>query len=124
MKTAQDTFLKYASGYDPDDPIKWPLAFYVTKKTLVGKWTAFTSIVQKVNADATSQAKTMSLGFSDDFVEDFGIATEIERVYTEKRSESNSVYNLNGQVVRENNTSVQGLSKGVYVVNGKKIVVR
>ena len=111
-------------GYDPDDPIKWPLAFYVTKKTLVGKWTAFTSIVQKVNADATSQAKTMSLGFSDDFVEDFGIATEIERVYTEKRSESNSVYNLNGQVVRENNTSVQGLSKGVYVVNGKKIVVR
>ena len=111
-------------GYDPDDPIKWPLAFYVTKKTLVGKWTAFTSIVQKVNADATSQAKTMSLGFSDDFVEDFGIATEIERVYMEKRSESNSVYNLNGQVVRENNTSVQGLSKGVYVVNGKKIVVR
>ena len=111
-------------GYDPDDPIKWPLAFYVTKKTLVGKWTAFTSIVQKVNADATSQAKTMSLGFSDDFVEDFGIATEIERVYTEKRSESNSVYNLNGQVVRENNTSVSGLSKGVYVVNGKKIVVR
>ena len=100
------------------------MAFYVTKKTLVGKWTAFTSIVQKVNADATSQAKTMSLGFSDDFVEDFGIATEIERVYTEKRSESNSVYNLNGQVVRENNTSVQGLSKGVYVVNGKKIVVR
>ena len=100
------------------------LGFYVTRVELKDKWTAFTSVVRKAESSTSSYSKSMDLGFTDIIEDDFGIATEIERVYTEKRNESNNVYNLNGQVVRENNTSVQGLSKGVYVVNGKKIVVR
>lgn len=108
-------------GYEPP---RWPLAYYVARVKQTGKWTAFTSIVQKVQVEAT-QAKTMDLGFSELFSEDFGIATEIEQIpVVENRCESNAVYNLNGQVVRENNAFVQGLSKGIYVVNGKKIVVK
>lgn len=106
-------------GYEPP---KWPLAYYLTKVVQTGKWNPFTSIVQKVVAEA-SQAKTMDLGFSDMFSDDLGIATEIERVSIKNSCESNFIYNLNGQVVRENNTT-SGLSKGIYVVNGKKIVVR
>jgi hypothetical protein len=33
----------------------------------------------------------------------------------------NKVYNLNGQVVRENSKDTNGL-KGIYVVGGKKVV--
>ena len=35
---------------------------------------------------------------------------------------SNGVYNINGQLVRRNTTSMDGLPKGIYIVNGKKVV--
>lgn len=35
-----------------------------------------------------------------------------------------NVMNLNGQVVRTGSMSLTGLSNGIYIVNGKKIVVR
>ena len=38
--------------------------------------------------------------------------------------EDGNVYNLNGQVVRKNATSLEGLAKGIYIVNGKKISVK
>ena len=34
------------------------------------------------------------------------------------------VFNLNGQQVRSNATSTKGLNKGVYIINGKKVVVK
>ena len=37
---------------------------------------------------------------------------------------SNSVYSINGIKVRENTTSLDGLPKGIYIVDGKKIVVK
>lgn len=38
--------------------------------------------------------------------------------------EDGNVYNLNGQVVRKNATSLEGLAKGIYIVNGKKVSVK
>jgi hypothetical protein len=38
--------------------------------------------------------------------------------------ESSDVYGVNGLKVRSNTHSLEGLSKGVYVVNGKKYVVK
>ena len=110
-------------GYDPKHG--YPLAFYVTRKDLSNKWTAFTSIVRKTNESGTSTAKMMGIDFTVIFAdeENLGITTKIESVKND-RVESQKVYNLSGQVVRENNGSLQGLSKGVYVVNGKKVVVR
>lgn len=35
-----------------------------------------------------------------------------------------NVYSLSGQMIRRNATSLQGLSRGVYIVNGKKYLVR
>lgn len=34
------------------------------------------------------------------------------------------IYNLQGQKVRSNATSLEGLPKGVYIINGKKIVIK
>jgi hypothetical protein len=34
------------------------------------------------------------------------------------------VFNLNGQMVKSNSTSLENLPKGIYIVNGKKYVVR
>lgn len=109
-------------GYEPPT---WPLAYYLTKVVQTGKWNPFTSIVQKVVSETSYQAKTMDLDFSELFGEDFGITTAVENaVVNESSKNSGVVYNLSGQAVRENNASLEGLSKGVYVVNGKKIVVR
>ena len=35
-----------------------------------------------------------------------------------------NIYNLNGQLVRQNSTSLVGLPKGIYIVNGKKQLVK
>lgn len=35
-----------------------------------------------------------------------------------------TVYNMNGQVVRRNAQSLDGLPKGLYIMNGKKYIVR
>ena len=100
------------------------LGFYVTRVELKGKWTAFTSIVRKTESGSSSNAKSMDLGFSNIIEEDFGITTAVENAAVLNSSSNTTVYNLSGQVVREDNGSLQGLSKGVYVVNGKKIVIR
>jgi hypothetical protein len=34
------------------------------------------------------------------------------------------VMTLNGQVIRENTSDLQGLPKGIYIVNGNKHIVR
>lgn len=55
-----------------------------------------------------------------------GQTTDINNIVTETAPESataNGVYNLNGQKVAEG-TSLNGLAKGIYIVNGRKHVVR
>lgn len=39
-------------------------------------------------------------------------------------SETMNVYNLAGQLIRRNASSLQGLPKGVYVINGKTVIVK
>jgi len=34
------------------------------------------------------------------------------------------VVNINGQVVRRGTTSIEGLPKGIYIINGKKYFVK
>lgn len=108
-------------GYEPP---RWPLAFYVSRVVMPNKWNPFTAIVRKTSASGnTNASKPMDLGFMEDWGEGgFGIATEIEAAPVVSTVSDDKVYNLNGQVVRENRN--QSLAKGVYIVNGKKIVIR
>ena len=41
-----------------------------------------------------------------------------------KKNYPNNVYNLQGQIVRFNSSSLEGLPKGIYIVKGKKYVVK
>ena len=78
-----------------------------------------------------SQAKTANL-FSDETVEfTSSSTTSIENTETENNNTStisakfaDKVFNINGQLVRTDSNSLDNLAKGMYIVNGKKYIVR
>ncbi len=53
-----------------------------------------------------------------------GSTNGIGAIDAETKTATGNVYNLNGQLVRRNAASLDGLAHGVYVVNGKKVVVK
>ena len=55
---------------------------------------------------------------------DNAVAEGKEKNEPAKIQHLNVVYNIKGQVVRSNSTSVEGLPKGLYIVNGKKYMVK
>ena len=54
---------------------------------------------------------------------DFDTATAIQSVVSKTATEKSGIYTLTGARVAEGN-STEGLSKGIYIINGKKVVVR
>lgn len=70
-----------------------------------------------------AQAKPLTTMDIDDFE---GETTSMEEILQDNGIilESSDIYGVNGLKVRSNTHSLEGLSKGVYVVNGKKYVVK
>ena len=69
-------------------------------------------------SDNTSDNGDMSLvtlSFS------YSTTTGISQVEDIKKALQGKVYNLQGQYV---GSSLQGLSKGVYIINGKKVIIK
>nr|WP_288182295.1 subtilase [uncultured Prevotella sp.] len=69
-------------------------------------------------ADNSSETKDMSLvalSFS------YDSTTGINKIEEVKKSLQGKVFNLNGQLV---GNSLEGLSKGIYIVNGKKVIIK
>lgn len=104
----------------------WDPSFYktMTKDKIV--WTPYTSVVLCSGDNGASNAKMVYFikGEDDIFGDMTGIATAIDKVAANEDVNKNSegrVMNLNGQVV---GNSLTGLPSGVYIVNGKKYVVR
>ncbi len=81
----------------------------------------FRAYLRKVGNGANAKPLT-TMGFSD-FE---GETTSVEEILQDNGIilESSDVYGVNGVKVRSNTHSLEGLSKGVYVVNGKKYVVK
>ena len=70
-------------------------------------------------SDGTSEESDMSfvkLAFSYDTN-----PTGINQVEAVKQSLQGKVFNLNGQLV---GTSTEGLAKGIYIENGKKVIIK
>lgn len=85
---------------------------------LTSRWDNLTGTMWLLRDRTNSNA--LSFDFGD------GQTTDINNIVTETAPESataNGVYNLNGQKVAEG-TSLNGLAKGIYIVNGRKHVVR
>ncbi len=76
---------------------------------------AFRAIFRLDPATSSDAKVVMSLDGLDD-------TTSIQSV-GKPRSAQYNVYNLAGQVVKRNAASLDGLQKGLYIVNGKKVVV-
>lgn len=53
-----------------------------------------------------------------------GKTTGISTSQTVKPAVSGNIYSLDGRIVRRNASSLDGLSKGIYVYQGKKVVVK
>ena len=73
-----------------------------------------------------SQAYAKTIRFFIDGVEE-DMVTGIDNIVVENGNNNEvmgTVYNLNGQVVRTGATSLEGLPKGIYIVNNKKYIVK
>lgn len=54
----------------------------------------------------------------------FNDATGIHTATTEQLESIFNIYSIDGKLVRQNSNSKMGLNKGVYIINGKKVVVK
>lgn len=93
------------------------LWYYRTKKT---KTKGFRGWLQSAN-DLPSKGFDYEI---DGVVETVnGDVTAIDGIEAEQQHSGN-IYNLNGQLVRQGATSTEGLPSGLYIVGGKKVVVK
>ena len=87
---------------------------------------AFRGFLQK---KATAKAKLFSVAYFDLLSDNSDIPSKIEGVMMDSNGElvdikaGDAVYNLSGQVVTTDASSLYSLPKGIYIVNGKKYVV-
>lgn len=88
---------------------------------------SFRSYLKKKNASAS--AKLFSVAYFDMLSDNADIPSKIEDMLMDSDgnvihlSGNGYIYNLNGQVVSTDPTSLDSLPKGVYILNGKKYVV-
>lgn len=66
--------------------------------------------------DATTESKVLNFSL------DGSGTTGIADIDAASKANAYNVYNLNGMLVKKNATSLEGLAKGVYIVNGKKYI--
>lgn len=92
---------------------KW----YYTNKALNVK--GFRSWIE---VNSAAPAKGLSIFVDDEDVT--GVVTGIEGVAVERISAKTPVYNLQGQKVAENDSQLNTLPAGVYIVNNKKVLVK
>ena len=93
------------------------LWYYRTVKT---KTKGFRGWLQSANGHASKGFECEINGVVDQVN---GDATAIEGIEAEQQHDAN-IYNLNGQLVRQGATSTEGLPSGLYIVGGKKVVVK
>lgn len=93
------------------------LWYYRTVKT---KTKGFRGWLQSANGHASKGFECEINGVVDQVN---GDATAIEGIEAEQQHDAN-IYNLNGQLVGQGATSTEGLPSGLYIVGGKKVVVK
>ena len=90
-------------------------------------WTPMTALVRPYaeNANMANFAKKFAFSFSSEQQEETTGIQEIKSYLNMGYSAANNkkIYNLSGQVVKAQ-ANTQDLSKGVYIINGKKYVVK
>ena len=78
---------------------------------------------------SAAQSKAMQFFVNNEEIENtFNGTTDIKGSYTEEDNNLFSVpcniYAIDGKLVRPNATTTEGLPKGIYIVNHKKLIVK
>ena len=100
---------------------KW----YYSAQNVTNNSKGFRAWVQQANqATSTSEAKKVT--FFIDGVNATGYeVTDIEGIIADNTlPEVFNIYNVSGQRVRQNATSLDDLAKGIYIVAGKKYIIK
>lgn len=105
------------SGKDTENSVAG-LWYYRTKPT---NTKGFRGWLQPVGDN--SSAKQLEYSF-DGIVGTADYTTGIQGIVDDINAKESNIYNLNGQLVRANAASRDGLAKGVYIQNGKKFIVK
>lgn len=98
----------------------------VMREGSTAKIQAFRGFLKK---KTTAQAKLFSVAYFDQLSDNSDIPSKIEGVMMDSNGQlldfkaDDVVYNLSGQVVTTDASSLYSLPKGIYIVNGKKYVV-
>ena len=104
--------------------------YYISKAGNLCHWTKDATNLKSTravlhNGNGASGAKLMLFM---EALDEIGETTGIEAIYDTETGETTvvkdaTIYNVSGQVVRSHANSLDGLPKGIYIVNGKKYVV-
>lgn len=126
----------------------YPQFFKKPKGKGAGKWSQYSAIIvpdaeavanvegldgMSAGSSSVAPAKGYDVVFGEwEIVDEATVVTAIENAQAEAEetgkpaqiTHMNVVYNIKGQVVRADSSSVEGLPKGLYIVNGKKYMVK
>jgi len=116
-----------------------PFKFYYSKSG-TQKWVPYGALIMTsergveidnpftttVNSDNGQNAKSLDADMSLMFVEEPNTTTGLNKPAIEIPvvRANNKVYNMNGQLVRDNARDLNSLGKGLYIVNGRKVVIK
>ena len=119
----------YSYYYYSGNDVRWENAFYKTYYTGV-VFTPQTAIVKLEKDNGASASTAKQIYYEHGFLNlDDSSTTGINTLPATDTSVSspvsnNNVYSVYGQIVRRGTTSLEGLPAGLYIVNGKKYVIR
>lgn len=119
---AESNYFTYKNGTDGSRTL---ILNHLTKES-THNWTPMTALVRPYDSVASHILNAKKLSFSFDTKEKnetTGIEDNLTDAVNKSLYSTNRIYSLSGQMVKEG-TSLEGLSKGIYIVNGKKIVVK
>lgn len=112
----------YYLGYDPDHDVNTPQFF---KSRGIATWSPYCALIEATDPDTSSAKEFDTLEIDFNGLSDNIVVTGIGKptIQIPVMNTNDKVYNLNGQVVRENSKDLNGL-KGIFIVGGKKVVIK
>ena len=125
---AEDTQYKMVASYDPLTLKKGN--YFLAKNGTVKLWTGIDTKMSGTTAYMTGSSSTATLSMAKASFDNLnpesmdGNVTGIDFIESDATSVDGNIYNVNGQLVRKDAKNTNGLSKGIYIVNGKKVIIK
>ena len=124
----EDTQYKMVASYNPQTLTKGN--YFLAKNGTVKLWTGANTTLSGTNAYMTGSSTTATLNMAKAAFDNLnpesmdGNVTGIDFIESDDTSVDGNIYNVNGQLVRKDAKNTNGLSKGIYIVNGKKVIIK